>query len=215
MRLKLGVSVLAAARVLDTRLVKDRLRLFEQAHHDYVEAQRRVDAAQSAVDAARVRVLRLHAVQDHAVEDLARALTMDGYRRKNPFTRFGAASPSAIGRLAVADGVDTIELLVDAVLRTKGVSQRTLQAAQSALDAARAVAQALDAVAKLGNGSRDARTRRDAIGRRWDGSLMALRRRARAAGDEGAPDLYATLFPPVRRTARNRNMAAAGAATVL
>jgi hypothetical protein len=56
MRLQLGASVLAAARALDTRLVKDGLGRFEQAHRDYVDAQRKVDAAQSAQDTARAQI---------------------------------------------------------------------------------------------------------------------------------------------------------------
>jgi hypothetical protein len=202
MKLKLGASVLAAARALDTHLVKDGLARFQQAHRDYVDAQRKVDAAQSALDAARAQVLKLHAVQDHAVETLARSLSADGYPRKNPFTGFAAPSPSTIARMAVADGVEAIGRLVAAVLRRERLGEDTLQAAQSALAAARAVEEAVAAVAKREDRERDVRTTRDAIGRRWDLALRAFRSRARAAADDGAPHLYPTLFPPVRRAAR-------------
>jgi hypothetical protein len=202
MKLKLGASVLAAARALDTRLVKDGLARFQQAHRDYVDAQRKVDAAQSALDAARARVLGLHADQDDAVETLARRLYVDGYPRKNPFTAFAAPSASTIARMAVADGVEAIGRLVAAVLRRERIGKDTAQAAQSALAAARAVEQAVASVAKLQDSDREARATRDAIGRGWESALRALRLRAHAAADEGAPQLYATLFPPVRRAAR-------------
>jgi hypothetical protein len=204
MRLKLGASVLAAARALDTRTIKDGLRRFEQAHRGYVDAQRKVDAAQSALDAARGRVLELRGVQNDAVEDLARALYLDGYGGKNPFTTFGAPPMSAIGRLAVADAAKVIELLVAAVLRAKGMSKKTVDAAQSALEASHAVEQAFDSVTTFEDGIRDARATRDAIGRLWDSAIGALRRRACAAADEGAPDLYPTLFPPLRTAMRKR-----------
>jgi hypothetical protein len=123
-RLKLGASVLAAARAVDTRPVRESLRRFEQAHRRYVEAQRKVDAAQSALDGAK------------------------GNPRKNPFKAFGAPSPSTIGRLAAADGVQAIERLVAAVVHRHGAAENGVEGAQSALGAARAVARALEAVAK-------------------------------------------------------------------
>ena len=206
MRLKLGASVLAAARAVDTRTVRKGLRRFEQAHRSYVDAQRKVDAAQAALDAAWARVLKLRAVQNDAVETLARALCVNGYPRKNPFIPFGAPSPSTIGRLASADGAEAVARLVAAVLRRRGVSKETVQAAQSALAAARAVEQALGSIATLEDGVRGARTTRDALGRLWDLANKALRSRARAAADDGAPDLYATLFPPVRRKRRKRDV---------
>jgi hypothetical protein len=104
--------------------------------------------------------------------------------------------------MAVADGVEAIGRLVAAVLRRERVGKDTVQAAQSALAAARAVEESVAAVAKREDRERDVRATRDAIGRRWDLALRAFRSRARAAADDGAPQLYPTLFPPVRRGAR-------------
>jgi CO dehydrogenase/acetyl-CoA synthase gamma subunit (corrinoid Fe-S protein) len=85
MKLKLGASVLVAARAVDTHTVKESLRRFEEAHRSYVEAQSKVDAAQSALDAGRERVSTLHAAQGDAVDTLMRVLIWSGYPRKNPF----------------------------------------------------------------------------------------------------------------------------------
>lgn len=200
-RLQLGASVLAAARAVDTRLVKDRLRRFEQAHRSYVNAQRKVDAAESQMRAAQARLAELDAVQDDAVEMLARALVADDQPRGNPFDAFGAPAPGTLIRLAFAEEAEAVHQLVAAVLRSKGVSEATTRAAEGADKAARAVEQALAPVAKLQDSVRDARRTRDAVGQAWESALAALRRGTRAAADEGAPDLHATLFPPVARTA--------------
>jgi hypothetical protein len=199
-RLQLGASILAAARAVDTRVVKDRLRRFEQAHRSYVGAQRKVDAAESQMRAAQAGLAELDAAQDDAVETLARALVADGQPRGNPFGAFDVPAPGTLMRLSFPEEAVAVHQLVAAVLRSKGTSEVTTQAAQAADKAARAVEQALAPVSKLQDNVRDARRTRDAVGQAWESALAALRRGARAAADEGAPDLYATLFPPVTRT---------------
>jgi len=113
MRLQLGSSLLAAAREVDTRLVKDRLQRFADAHRSYASAERKVDAAESAFAAALARVEKLDAVQDHRLEELAVALTTDGQPRKNPFAAFGADAPSAIANAQCGKEADEIQRLVE------------------------------------------------------------------------------------------------------
>jgi len=201
-RLQLGASVLAAARAVDTRAVTERLRRFEQAHGSYVSAQRKVDAAESQLRAARARLAELDAVQDDAIETLARALVADGHPRGNPFADFDAPAPGTLMRLAFEEEAAAVHQLVASVLRTKGAREATTQAAQAADEAATVVEQALAPVATLQDGIRDARRTRDALGQAWESALAALRRGTRAAADEGAPDLHATLFPPVPRASK-------------
>ena len=198
-RLRVGAGVLSAARAIDTRLVKGRLGRFERAHRAYVAAQRKVDAAESQLRSAQARLAECDAVQDEAVETLARALVADGQPRGNPFEAFGAPAPGTLTRLVFAEEAEAVHALVAAVQRSKGVSKATLQAAQTADKAARVVVQALAPVAKLQDTVRDARRTRDAVAQGWESTLAALKRGARAAADEGAPDLYPTLFPPVIR----------------
>ena len=142
------------------------------------------------------------------MDTLMRVLIWSGYPRKNPFAPCGAPSPSTIGRLAITDGVEAIRGLVARVLRTKGVSEKSVQAAQAALDAARAVEQARDSLPKLQDEVRSARVMRDAVGVQWDSALRALRLKVLAAADDGAPGLYAVLFPPMRRRVRKRDVVA-------
>jgi hypothetical protein len=199
LRLEVGASVLSAARAVDTRLVKDRLGRFERVHRSYVNAQRKVDAAESELRTVQARLAESDAVQDEAVETLARALVADGQPRGNPFDAFGVAAPGTLTRLPFAEEAAAVHQLVAAVQRSKGASKATIQAAQAADKVAGIVEEALVPVAKLQDNVRDARRARDAVGQGWESALAALRRGARAAADEGAPDLYPTLFPPVAR----------------
>ncbi len=200
-RLQLGTAVLSAAREIDTRFVKDRLQRFTEAHRSYVAAHRRLDGAETALASAKARLEKLDAVQDHALEVLAKAVANDGQPRKNPFTAFGAESPGVIARLQPGEEADAIRRLVATVLRQNGVRKATTTAAERADKAARAVEQVVALVATLEHEIVDTRQKRDAVGKVWDAAFAALRRGARVAADDGAPDLYPTLFPRVTRAA--------------
>jgi len=189
-----GASVLAAARTLDTRLIKARLAAFEGAQRAYSAAHDKVHAAEQTLNAAQVRLGELDATQDQAVTTLAATLIGDGQPRTNPFAAFGALAPGKLMNLPVAAEAKAIHQLVTAVQRAKGVSKPTLQAALAADKAARAVEQALLQMEKLQTAVRDARHTREAVAQTWANALAGLKRGARAAVDEGAPMLYATLF---------------------
>lgn len=213
LRLQLGGSVLSAARAVDTRLVKDRLGRFARMHRTYVGAQEKVDTAESKLRAAQARLAECDTVLDEAVETLAGVLCADGAPRGNPFDAFGAPSPGTLMRLPFAEEAEGVHQLVAAVERSKGASKATLQAAQAAEKAAKAVEEALVPIAKLQDNVRDARRARDAVGQGWESALASLKRGARAAADEGAPDLYPTLFPPVvRAVTKNKGTEEAGPA---
>lgn len=199
-RLEAGASILAAARTTDTRLVKDRLAAFERAQRAYNDAQQKVDAVEVELTAAQRRLSECDAAQDAAVEVLARALVGDGQPRSKPFAAFGAPSPAAILRLPVADEAKALAALVAAVQCNKTVSKSTLQIARDVDKAARAVEQALVPIDQLTATLREARRTRDAIGADWDTALGTLKRGARAAADDGAPQLYSILFERATRT---------------
>jgi hypothetical protein len=161
MRLQQGASLLSAAREVDTRLVKARLQRFEAVHMSYTGAQRKVDAAESELEATLARIEKLDAVQDHALEQLAVALTTDGQPRKNPFAAFGADSPSVIAKARFGEEADEIQRLVATVLRSKGVGSRTIKAAQAADKAAGVVQEALAGIAEREQAVVDTRRTRD------------------------------------------------------
>jgi hypothetical protein len=182
--------------------VKARLAAFEREHRAYDGAEGKVEAADAQLHAAQSRVHQRDAEQNEALQALATALVPDGQPRANPFAAFGA-SPAAITRLPVTDKLKAMHTLVAAVQRHKGLSKSTLQAAQ-------ATEQALVPIDKLAASVRDARHTRDAIGQNWKAALATLKRATRAAADDGAPHLYATLFD---RPARSNGKAAKSAPT--
>jgi len=199
-RLETGTAILAAAREVDVRLVKTRLAKFERANQAYADAQRRVEAAESDLRAAQVLLGERDVDQDEAVEALARALVADGHARANPFKVFGELPPFAVMRLGFEDEIAEVRRLASAVLRNKALNKPTLRAARAAVRAAETVQRALAPVAKLEKTVREARRTRDAIGQVWESAVAALKRGTRAAADDGAPQLDATLF---KRAARN------------
>ena len=199
-----GDAILAAARAVDTRLIKARLAAFERVHRAYTTAQGKVEAEDAQLRAGQARVAEFDVAQDEAVENLARMLVADGQPRANPFAAFGAPAPSTLIKMPVVEEGKAIHKLVAAMQRNKAASKATLQAAQAADKAAKAVEQALGPIEKLQSALKTARHTRDAIGQSWETALAALKRGARAAGDDGAPQLYATLFKGIAQpSARN------------
>ena len=194
LRSRIGASVLSAARGADTRFVKKRLARFAREHRRYVAAQRNVIALERRLRAARARLSRCDEVQDEAVEALARALVGDGHRRRNPFAAFGAPSPSKLARLPFADEAEAVHQLVRAIQRDTRISERTSHAARAVDKAAHAVEQAIIQVKQVEATVSGARRSRDAMGRGWHSAYMALKNGARAAADDGAPELHAILF---------------------
>ncbi len=193
-RLQIGAAIFAAAKAVDTRLVKARLAAFEGAHRSYAEAQQKVDAAEAQLRAAQAKLGQCDVAQNEALEPLVRSLIFDGQPRANPFAAFGPLIPSKAMSLPIADKAKAVHQLVAAIQRSKGVSKTTLQTAQAAEKAANTLEQALVPVEKLQAVVRDTRHTRDAVAQSWESTLAALKRGARAAADDGAPQLYATLF---------------------
>ena len=149
LRLQIGASVLSAARLVDTRLVKARLARFEREHRLYVETDRKVTAMARKIQAARANLSRCDRVLAEAVEALACALIADGHRRRNPFAGFKVPSPSVLVRLPFAGEARVVHRLVAAVQQKTPVGPGTAEAARAADEAARAVEEAIVAVAKV------------------------------------------------------------------
>lgn len=203
-RLEMGAAILAAARVVDTELVSARLAAFAKAHRSYAEAQQQVETAEKQAREAQVRLALRDAEQDRTVEILARRLVNSGQPRSNPFAAFGIAAPSAVKDLAPAAEAKAVHRLITAIQQQKGLGKEVLNAAEAADAAAKTVETAAGAVEKLQSACERCRHARDAIGQLWAIALAALKRGARSAADEGAPDLYTALFEQIGRPAKKR-----------
>jgi hypothetical protein len=213
-RLETGAIILAAAQVADTALIKPRLTAFTKTHRSYAEAQRDVGAAEDRLRSAQTQLMRGDAVQDEAVEALARVLLAEGQPRANPFVAYGAPTPWGIKRMWCMDEAKAIHNLVAAIQRNKAASEATLQAARAADEAALAVEKAVLSADHMQMALREARLYRNAIGHRWETDLAALKRAVRSAEDDGAPGLHAALFGRLARpTARAKTKAKTEATT--
>lgn len=201
-RTQVGATVLAAAHLADTRLVKERLDRFQQAHEAYAAAQQQVETVEAELTARQAEFVTLDAAQDLAVDALLRALVFEGHPPRDPFAAFGDLKPSALQRSQPVAKAASIHDLVANVLRDASVGAATRKAAQAADAAAAAVERAVSPIAEIEHGVRAARGRRDTVAQVWDEALGGLRRGARAARDEGAPELYGLLFRGVARSAR-------------
>lgn len=193
-RLRIGTRVLNAAQVVDTKLVSARLSAFSEAQGKLADAQRKVEQTEEWFEAAKVRLSQVDADCDEAVEVLACELIRDREPRGNPFANLVAESPSAIKVMPPADEVRAVRELVTAVEHRKGLSRATIEAAKRAADAAEKLEAAAGPVEALRAQLDAARQMREVIAREWKQALGGLRRGARAAADEGAPNLYAALF---------------------
>jgi hypothetical protein len=155
-RLELGASVLAAARVVDTKLVDDRLARFRNAQHAYARAQAKVDAVEREVRAAGAQVASSVRSLKRAVDGLARALVADGHPLANPFRKFRAPTRGRLTRLPPAEAAEAVHKLAREVRDGKGVGEATLKAAEEVDAAAREIEERLAALPKLAQALCDA-----------------------------------------------------------
>ena len=204
-RLEMGAAILAAARVVDTTLVSARLAAFARAHRGYADAQQQVEAAEKQLRDSQVRLALRDAEQDRAVEILALRVANTGQPRSNPFAAFGIASPSTIKQMTPAAEAKAIHQLVTVIQQRKGLGREVQTAAAAAEAAAKTVDTTAGAVQKLQSTWDTCRQARDGIGQIWAVALAALKRGARSAADEGAPDLYAALFERPHRPVKKKS----------
>jgi len=113
---------------------------------------------------------------------------------RNPFKPFGAPSPTALQGLGYAEEAKQILVLESAVLKRKGLSKASIDAAKAAGKAARGVQAELAAIPKLEKARTAAMPRRDALAQAWETAFAGLKRAARAAEDDGAKGLHGALF---------------------
>jgi len=194
---------LTAAKSVNTRPVQARLEAFDRAQRAYAAAQGKVDAAEAALHAAQAKVAQRDGEQDEAVDGLARALITDGQSRVKPFAGCGGPTPAALMHLPAAEEARQIHALVTALQRNAGLSKAAQQACEVADKAARAAEKALARIEALQAALSQARQARDALVQRWENTLAALKRGARAAIDDGEPYLYTTLFGHAARNGKH------------
>jgi hypothetical protein len=207
-RIAAGDSVFDAAESVDTKPIAARLAGFKKVHEAYKTADGGVKKSGEALQKQQARVGEADVTQDGAVLDLAVALPADGLPRVNPFKTFGAPSTTALQGLGYAEEAKQILLLESAVLKRKGLSKGSIDAAKAAGQAARAVQSELAEIPKLEKARTSAMTRRDALAQAWETAFAGLKRAARAAEDDGAKGLYGALFGRAKAAPKAKKKAA-------
>ena len=203
-RLQKGAVVLAAAQMVETKAVKDSLEEFKNAHRSYSDAQAKADRAAAEVRAAKAELAQIEAEQDEAIEELARCLIADRQPRGKPFSKFNAAAPGVIVRLAFAAKAQAVHALTTAVQDDASLSSASRKAAANAEKVAVKLEATLAPIDALRNGAQAARQQRDQIAQLWDNAFSELRHAARAA-NRRVPGLYIALFGrPVRSTKKTQ-----------
>ena len=208
-RIDAGNSVFDAAESVDTKPIAARLAGFKKVHGAYVTADAGVKKAGEALQKQQAKVGEADVLQDEALDALAVSLPVDGLPRVNPFKPFGAPSLTALQGLGYAEEATTVIALEAAVLKRKGLSKTSTDAAKTAGKAARQVQTELAAIPKLEKARSAAMTRRDALAQAWETAFAALKRAARAAEDDGAKGLHGALFGRAKAAAKPKKKAAA------
>ncbi|MEO8604659.1 MAG: hypothetical protein ABI629_18975 [bacterium] len=198
-RVKQGAAVLAAAEAIGTKPVAEPLRVFRDAYRAYAESEGKVDETAARLATEKLSLRQIGAAHDAAVEALARSLVTDGEPRVNPFGAFGAETPGDIKRMAPAEAAQAVRTLLAGLASHTSLSAATLQAGARVEQATQQVEAALLPFKTRQDQVRAARKMSDAVGRRYDKALSALRYATRAVAVSGAPEIYATLFPTVAR----------------
>ena len=119
---------------------------------------------------------------------------------RNPFVGFGAMTTGTLMRPPPGEAMRALPQLIVTIRRSKTLGKSTLQALPTAEKATRAMDQAVTRINELRTAVHNAHATRDAVAQIWEAALGALKRGARAAADDGAPTLYATLLERPSRT---------------
>ena len=194
-RLQDGLSILAAARTLNSTLITARLAAFEAAQKGYQGAHDEAGVAAARRRAAKTGLKELAADLRKALQAVIRGLVNDGQPRLNPFDAFEVPAPAALMALPIAARVEAVHRLVAAIQReAEHCSKATLDATQ-ALDAAvQAVEGGMSLIRSREAAVLDARHAREAAGKTWINAFRSLKRGALAAFDDGGAQIHEILF---------------------
>jgi hypothetical protein len=194
-RFSRGAVVLSNAELIDTKSIGERLDAFSKAHRSYIEAQTQVDEAKSAYRTEAERVLRLDGEVNHAMQDLALCLAVDGESRRDPFERFSDLGPGRIEAMASAEKARQVHAVAVAIQNDAALSEQSHAKGQVVDTLASRLDEAAAGAEMRREYLRRQRKKRNTLGRAWDQHFLALRYSARSALE--APGLFDMLFEGV------------------
>ena len=198
-RVREGNSVLAAAKSIDTKSIRERLAVFEKRHKDFSEAEGIVKEAENELASQTATVKKRVETLKEQVDDLAAALTLDGEPRVRPFAAFGEKSVSAVQLLPHSEISARTERLAKAAMARKGASKTTMDVAMKLVELCATIDAEVQVHKTLESKRHHAVKDRDALVAAWEKAWKSLKRGALDAEDEGAVGLYDALFARRRK----------------
>lgn len=193
-RRMVGQTVLAAARVVDTKPVKARLAAFVRAHQAYVTAADKVVAAEAVRDAAHAAVAEADVTQDAAIDALVLELVGAGAPRLSPLKGLSNIAPADLKKLGTQKEAKELLRVTAAIGKRAGLSPALKRSTKAAHDAATAVLKAAVSVVPREKLYQESLAARDALSQPWETALAYLKRAVRVAEDDGATGLFSALF---------------------
>lgn len=193
-KIEIGNNVLCGVDAIDSTPIMNRVAAFKKAHEQFLTAEIGVRRASRAVENQRVIIAVANVNLNVAIEALAITLSNDGFPRRQPFAPFGAAAPSLLQRMSLAEGAAEVIALEAAILRYAGISTKTSHSARAAGDAARKLLERMKPIEALEKAWTFAIVKREAFAPAWEKAFSSLKLAARAADDDGYEGIFAALF---------------------
>ncbi|MEO6419658.1 MAG: hypothetical protein ABIP39_09645, partial [Polyangiaceae bacterium] len=170
------------------------LKAFASAHKAFAAADARVLKADENVRKQQEVVGMRDAMQDQAVDALARQLIVAGSPKANPFKPLGFAAPSTIQAMGYGAEAKEARRLASIIRKKKGMAKGALEAAALLERTAKEVEVSLKELPPLLDARKAAIAARDGAGQAWETTFAALKLGAAFADTQGAKGLHHALF---------------------
>ena len=203
-RIDTGNLVLSAATSVASAPIAKPLKAFTSAHKAFASADARVVKADENVRKQQEVVGMRDAMQDLAIDALARQLIASGAPKANPFKPLGFAAPSTLQNMGYGAEAKEAQRLASAVKRAKGMSKGALLAASLLDKTAKEVESGLKELPRLLDARKAAIAARDGAAQAWETTFAALKLGAAFADSQGAKGLHEALFVKTAKAKPNR-----------
>jgi hypothetical protein len=203
-RIETGNLVLSAATSVARAPIAKPLKAFTSAHKAFSAADARVVKADEDVRKQQEVVGMRDAMQDLAVDTLARQLIAAGSPKANPFKPHGFEAPSTIQTMGYGAEAKVALRLAVVIKRAKGMSKGALAAAGLLEKTAKEVEVSLKELPKLLAARTAAIAARDGAGQAWETTFAALKLGAAYADSQGAKGLHDALFVKTAKPSKPR-----------
>lgn len=210
-RIETGNLVLSAAKSVASAPIAKPLKAFTSAQKAFAAADARVVKADENVRKQQEVVGMRDAMQDQAVDALARQLIASGSPKANPFKPLGFAAPSTLQTMGYGAEAKEARKLASMILKGKKMAKGALEAAALLERTAKEVEVSLKELPALLGARKAAIAARDGAGQAWETTFAALKLGAAFADTQGAKGLHDALFVKTAPKAKPKKVKAVAA----